>query len=692
MLAARVLTYGFAGLFSGSTVSNSAYKLIIEDDEGRRSVVPVDLGASQDVSLGRDQANTICLNERNVSRRHARFFEDPTGIFAEDLSSYNGVWINGDRIQKREPVFEGDVLRVGDFNIELRGEGLHARRDETTQRTVGPVSEPTQPGFKMIEDSIPASQMTMDAAPPLEPLSFEEPAEPKGQSREEKTAIIRMSDYDLKDESLPERLTIAGQRGKLICVTTQFAGLEYEIDKTEVIIGRTDENDIALDHRSVSRHHSRIVVDGSRYTVFDNGSANGTFVNDEEYASVELKSGDVIELGHVKLRFVPPGETYAFTEDELKAVQEARGATNPGVTVTETPDEVTDVRKMPSNTTLLGGVVLVVVLLLIWVVVAATVGDSSEPVQPRAAEVVSKPAPVQVQKRGALEELLAEANDAAKSRRWSRALDLARAAVTLSPANPEAMALEKRVLAERDAQGHVEAARQSIAAGNWEEAWNRLSEIPTQSVYYDEASPLIAQARGALITERIAEAYRAITSRDWDAADVLAAEIATLDGERPELVQIQAEIRQGRVADEAAAQTKAAQAASQKARTKPKRTAPKPAVRTPASKPAPTKAVVTPKPAPEPPPVPAANPQELYNQGALALKDGQYDKAVEFFRRCVQVNKMNGKCYRAMGIVYARKGDPAKAARYYRKYLQVSPNASDADQVRQLLKQYEGNE
>ena len=152
----------------------------------------------------------------------------------------------------------------------------------------------------------------MDSAPPVEPLSFDEP-EAQPQTREEKTAIIRMSDYDLKDESLPDRLTIAGQRGKLICVTTQLAGLEFEIDKTEVIIGRTDENDIALEHRSVSRHHSRIVVDGSRYTVFDNGSANGTFVNDEEYASVELKSGDMIELGHVKLGFVPPGETYSFT-------------------------------------------------------------------------------------------------------------------------------------------------------------------------------------------------------------------------------------------------------------------------------------------------------------------------------------------------------------------------------------------
>ncbi len=687
----RVVAYGLDGPFGRSTVSNSAYKLIIEDDEGRRSVVPVDLDASQDVSVGRDQANTICLNERNVSRRHARFFEDPTGIFAEDLSSYNGVWINGDKIEKREPVFQGDVLRVGDFNIELRGEGLHPRRDETTQRTVGPIAEPTQPGFKMIEDSIPAPEMTMDSAPPVEPLNFEEP-EARRETREEKTAIIRMSDYDLKDESLPERLTIAGQRGKLICVTTQLAGLEYEIDKTEVIIGRTDENDIALDHRSVSRHHSRIVVDGSRYTVFDNGSANGTFVNDEEYASVELKAGDVIELGHVKLRFVPPGETYSFTEDELKAVQDARGATNPGVNVMDVPDEVTDVRKMPNQTMLLGGVVLVVVLLLIWVVVTALIGEDAD-VQPPVAQIVEKTQPAPTQKGGALEELLAEANNAAKSRNWSRALDLARAAVTLNPGHAEALALEERVLAERAAKAGLESARLSIAGGNWEEAWNRLSEIPTQSVYYEEASPLIAQARGALITERIAEAYRAITNRDWDGAENLAMEIATLDGQRPELPQIQEEIRKGRAADLAATQ---AQIAAQKARAKPKRSASKPArtqTKTASARPAPKpEAQPKPAPVPEPTPAPAASPQELYREGAMALKSGQYDKAVELLRRCIQVDKTFPRCIRGMGIVYARKGDAAKAARYYKKYLQVNPNARDAAQVRELLKQYEGNE
>jgi tetratricopeptide (TPR) repeat protein len=45
--------------------------------------------------------------------------------------------------------------------------------------------------------------------------------------------------------------------------------------------------------------------------VIDNKSANGVRVNGEEYAVSNLKSGDVIELGHVKFRFCAPGEKFS---------------------------------------------------------------------------------------------------------------------------------------------------------------------------------------------------------------------------------------------------------------------------------------------------------------------------------------------------------------------------------------------
>src|SRR5262249_18470313 len=73
------------------------------------------------------------------------------------------------------------------------------------------------------------------------------------------------------------------------------------------IIGRTDENDVVVNHRSISRHHAKIVRENGHYHIVDLQSANGVRVNGEEYGKVELRKGDHVDLGHVRLRFVAPG-------------------------------------------------------------------------------------------------------------------------------------------------------------------------------------------------------------------------------------------------------------------------------------------------------------------------------------------------------------------------------------------------
>jgi pSer/pThr/pTyr-binding forkhead associated (FHA) protein len=77
-----------------------------------------------------------------------------------------------------------------------------------------------------------------------------------------------------------------------------------------VKFGRTDENDLSVDHQSVSRSHAKFVLDQGQWKVIDNKSANGVRVNGEEYAVSNIKPGDVIELGHLKFRFCAPGEKF----------------------------------------------------------------------------------------------------------------------------------------------------------------------------------------------------------------------------------------------------------------------------------------------------------------------------------------------------------------------------------------------
>src|SRR5256885_12190294 len=93
-------------------------KLIIEDEEGQRRVVPV---LSDEVTIGREDGNTIRLPERNVSRRHARLVRDDGFFVIEDLGSYNGVRINGDRIHAPRRDRESDLLQIADYDLGIEG-------------------------------------------------------------------------------------------------------------------------------------------------------------------------------------------------------------------------------------------------------------------------------------------------------------------------------------------------------------------------------------------------------------------------------------------------------------------------------------------------------------------------------------------------------------------------------------------
>src|SRR5690349_21531871 len=93
-------------------------KLIIEDDEGRKTVVPL---LRDEITIGRQEGNVVKLSERNVSRRHARLKKDNGSLVLEDLGSYNGVRVNGERISGPTKVKEGDLIEIGDYDLGVQG-------------------------------------------------------------------------------------------------------------------------------------------------------------------------------------------------------------------------------------------------------------------------------------------------------------------------------------------------------------------------------------------------------------------------------------------------------------------------------------------------------------------------------------------------------------------------------------------
>jgi phosphoserine phosphatase RsbU/P len=83
-------------------------------------------------------------------------------------------------------------------------------------------------------------------------------------------------------------------------------GETFHIDlkKERLSIGRSDDNDIALPDPFSSGHHAVIFPTDGGYSVRDNGSKNGTFLNGKKVpGEAELKKGDEILVGSTRFIF-----------------------------------------------------------------------------------------------------------------------------------------------------------------------------------------------------------------------------------------------------------------------------------------------------------------------------------------------------------------------------------------------------
>lgn len=143
-----------------------------------------------------------------------------------------------------------------------------------------------------------------------------------------------MTDTDkLEEPSATVEAAPVRQRESAMLVLQRGAesGRRWPLDRTQPIsIGRSDECDIALPDRQVSRFHARIAWVGDCFRVEDLGSKNGTHVNGQEVqAPVALQDGDEIQIAlRFKLAFVDAGATTPLTmeggEQGLRLDKETR--------------------------------------------------------------------------------------------------------------------------------------------------------------------------------------------------------------------------------------------------------------------------------------------------------------------------------------------------------------------------------
>src|SRR5208282_2010790 len=82
-------------------------------------------------------------------------------------------------------------------------------------------------------------------------------------------------------------------------------GSFLKLRRTETTFGRSEENHYSFSEAAdLSRFHCRITTEGKRIMIADNQSTNGTFVNGNLIDSMELRVGDLIEIGAIQMELV----------------------------------------------------------------------------------------------------------------------------------------------------------------------------------------------------------------------------------------------------------------------------------------------------------------------------------------------------------------------------------------------------
>lgn len=78
-----------------------------------------------EITIGRNSANDITIDNLAVSDRHARIVRDKTGYYLEDLKSTNGTFVDGRKITRIG--LEGrQEITIGKHSLDVRISGSKA--------------------------------------------------------------------------------------------------------------------------------------------------------------------------------------------------------------------------------------------------------------------------------------------------------------------------------------------------------------------------------------------------------------------------------------------------------------------------------------------------------------------------------------------------------------------------------------
>ncbi len=243
--------------------------ILFVEEPGRQPFVL----STKGISFGRDPACDIAFDRDAimVSRKHATLRFEAGQYIVEDNGSFNGTYVNDQRIAAPTPLYHQDMLRFG---------------------IGGPVLEFVSPTRVAPSNAAYAGQRSVADSNAAGSFQAEE-------SDRSKTMVFKL------DKPKPATPAPGGAQPQLLMSLT-FGG------KKELTIGRDHKNDITLDGLQISSRHARLLNTPTGIFIDDLGSTNGVYMNGARVTRQLITPEDKVQIGQFELRVDAAGNVGVF--------------------------------------------------------------------------------------------------------------------------------------------------------------------------------------------------------------------------------------------------------------------------------------------------------------------------------------------------------------------------------------------
>ena len=213
-----------------------------------------------------------------------------------------------------------DAARLDQSELEFRHEIGELTAEDFERRRKG-AEEALLARQRQFDDADKLRQRFIEVLPPEpEPLVATPPPAPVPPSRDSSTMVFQaptplpvdVPDFGTVVLTKEETFAVAEEPDFGTVVAPSASLVRQEPDGRNgptyhlgmlVTIGRTPDNEIAIELPEVSRRHARLAFTEGGYVLQDLNSNNGTYLNGERTVEARLQDGDQIQIGPVLFIF-----------------------------------------------------------------------------------------------------------------------------------------------------------------------------------------------------------------------------------------------------------------------------------------------------------------------------------------------------------------------------------------------------